>query len=98
MIIPCNYYLTWIERDGQNRHKRGMWCSQRQQSSYTIGSYRDRFMAHPDNQTKLWISLNSITEKLWYNDDINQTMRFFNFVSNDKYYNKSIFWKFGIIV
>ena len=75
LIIPCNYYLTWIERDGQNRHKRGMWCSQRQQSSYTMGSYRDRFIAHPDNQTKLWIPLNSITEKLWYNDDINQTMR-----------------------
>ena len=52
-----------------------MWCVQRQQSSYTIGQYTDRYFTHPDNQTKLWFELNSITEKFWYNMDINKTMR-----------------------
>lgn len=75
LILPCDYFLHWIERDGQNIQKRSMWCVQRQQSSYTIGVYRDRYFEHPDNQTKLWFELNSITEKFWYNDDRNKTMR-----------------------
>lgn len=75
LILPCDYFLTWIEQDGQNRIERGMWCVQRQQSSYTIGTYRDRYFEHPDNQTKLWFELNSITEKFWYNNNINKTMR-----------------------
>lgn len=37
--------------------------------------YRDRYFEHPDNQTKLWFPLNSITEKIWHNDDRNKTMR-----------------------
>lgn len=75
LILPCDYYLHWVERDGQNKYKRSMWCVQRQQSSYTIGVYRDRYFEHPDNQTKLWFELNSITEKFWYNDDREKTMR-----------------------
>lgn len=75
LVLPCDYYLHWVERDGQNKYKRSMWCVQRQQSSYTIGVYRDRYFEHPDNQTKLWLPLNSITEKIWYNDDRNKTMR-----------------------
>lgn len=75
LVVPCDYYLTWIERDGHKRYKRAMWCATRSQSSYTSGSYRDRYFAHPDNQKKIWIPLNSITEKIWYNDDENKTMR-----------------------
>ena len=52
-----------------------MWCVQRQQNSYTIGVYRDRYFEHPDNQTKLLFELNTITEKFWYNTDLNKTMR-----------------------
>lgn len=75
LVVPCDYYLTWIERDGHKRYKRAMWCATRNQSSYTSGSYRDRYFAHPDNQKKIWMPLNSITEKIWYNDDENKTMR-----------------------
>lgn len=75
LVLPCDYYLRWIERDGQQRYKRAMWCVQRQQNSYTIGVYRDRYLEHPDNQTKLWLPLNSITDKFWYNDEISKTMR-----------------------
>lgn len=75
LILPCDYFLHWVERDGQNKYKRSMWCVQRQQSSYTIGVYRDRYFEHPDNQTKLWFELNSITDKFWYNNDKEKTMR-----------------------
>lgn len=75
LVVPCDYYLTWIERDGHKRYKRAMWCATRNQNSYTSGSYRDRYFAHPDNQKKIWMPLNSITEKIWYNDDENKTMR-----------------------
>ena len=75
IVLPCDYYLTWIERNGNNRIERGMWCVQRQQNSYTIGVYRDRYFEHPDNQTKLLFELNTITEKFWYNTDLNKTMR-----------------------
>ena len=75
LVLPCDYFLHWTERDGQNIYKRSMWCVQRQQSSYTIGTYRDRYFEHPDNQTKIWLGLNSITEKFWYNDDREKTMR-----------------------
>lgn len=37
--------------------------------------YTDRNFTRPDNQSKLWISLNPITEKFWYNTDENKTMR-----------------------
>lgn len=75
LILPCSYQLKWIEKDGQNRYKRSMWCVLRQQSSYTIGTYTDHYITHPDNQLKIWFELNSITEKFWYNDDSTKTMR-----------------------
>lgn len=36
LILPCNYYLTWIERNGQERIKRKMWCVLRNQNSYVM--------------------------------------------------------------
>lgn len=52
-----------------------MWCAIRMQSSYTSGSYVDKIFSRPDNQTKLWFSMNSITEKFWYSDDDDKNMR-----------------------
>lgn len=75
LILPCDYKLQWIERTKQERIKREMWVVSRNQNSYTIGVYTDRNFTRPDNQSKLWISLNPITEKFWYNTDENKTMR-----------------------
>ena len=75
LVLPCNYFLHWVENDGQNRYKRSMWVVLRNQNSYTIGTYTDRYFTRPDNQQKLWASLNSITENFWYNDEENKTMR-----------------------
>lgn len=75
LILPVTYNLNWIEKVGQNRYKRKMWAVLRNQNSYTIGVYTDRYFTRPDNQQKIWLPLNSITEKLWYNDEDSKTMR-----------------------
>lgn len=75
LVLPCNYFLHWVENDGQNRYKRSMWVVLRNQNSYTIGQYTDRYFTRPDNQFKLWAGLNPITESFWYNDDETKTMR-----------------------
>ena len=75
LILPLNYRLYWIEQNGDKRYKRNMWCAIRMQSSYTSGSYVDKVFSRPDNQTKLWFSMNSITEKFWYSDDDDKNMR-----------------------
>ena len=75
LILPLNYRLYWIEQDGDKRYKRNMWCAIRMQASYTSGSYVDKVFSRPDNQTKLWFSMNSITEKFWYSDDNDKNMR-----------------------
>ena len=75
LVLPCNYFLHWVENDGQNRYKRSMWVVLRNQNSYTIGQYTDRYFTRPDNQFKLWAGLNTITESFWYNSDDTKTMR-----------------------
>lgn len=75
LVLPLNYRLYWIEQDGDKRYKRNMWCTIRQQNSYTSGSYVDKIFSRPDNQTKLWFSMNSITEKFWYSDNDDKNMR-----------------------
>jgi hypothetical protein len=52
-----------------------MWSVIRSQTSYTIGQYTDYNFTRPDNQDKLLLPLNPLTEKFWYNTDINKTMR-----------------------
>lgn len=75
IVLPCDYKLRWVDVDGNKRIKREMWAVNRLQSSYTIGDYRDRFFAHSDNQNKTWLPLNPVTENLWWNDDLEKTMR-----------------------
>ena len=69
LILPINYELMWIEKKGQNCIKRRMWCALRNQNSYTIGVYTDRYITRPDNQNKIILPLNSITENIWYTSD-----------------------------
>jgi hypothetical protein len=75
LVLPVDYYLTWVERNGQERILRKMWGITRNQNSYTIGQYTDRYFTHPDNQDKIWFPLNPITAKFWYNSDTNKTIR-----------------------
>lgn len=75
LILPVNYELTWIEKNNDKRIKRRMWCCLRQQNSYTIGTYTDRYFTHTDNQNKIWLPMNSITEKFWYTSEDSKNMR-----------------------
>ena len=36
LVLPCNYFLHWVENDGQNRYKRSMWVVLRNQNSYVM--------------------------------------------------------------
>lgn len=75
LILPANYELMWVEKNNEKRIKRRMWCVLRQQMSYTSGVYVDRVFGHTDNQNKLILPINSITEKFWYTDDDSKNMR-----------------------
>lgn len=75
LILPANYELMWVEKNNEKRIKRRMWCVLRQQMSYTSGVYTDRVFGHTDNQNKLILPMNSITEKFWYTDDDSKNMR-----------------------
>lgn len=75
LILPANYELMWVEKNNEKRIKRRMWCVLRQQMSYTSGVYVDRVFGHTDNQNKLILPMNSITEKFWYTDDGSKNMR-----------------------
>lgn len=75
LILPVNYELMWIERNGQERVKRKMWCVLRNQNSYNSGIWRDYNFASQENQNKLILPLNSITEKIWYTNNNSENMR-----------------------
>ena len=36
LVLPCDYFLHWVENDGQNRYKRSMWVVLRNQNSYVM--------------------------------------------------------------
>ena len=74
-VLPCNYYLQWIEKNGHERIKRKMWCVLKSQNSYNSGIYTYYRTTKMENQEKCWLPLNSITEKIWYTFDDNQNMR-----------------------
>lgn len=75
LVLPANYELMWIEKNGTQRIKRRMWSVLRMQSSYTIGTYTDRYITHVDNQDKIWLPMNDITSKFWYTSEDSKNMR-----------------------
>lgn len=76
LVLPVDYELMWVEQNGADRIKRRMWAVLRNQQSYTSGVYRDRYFAHTDNQNKIWLPMNSITESIWYTENNEENMRF----------------------
>ena len=75
LILPINYELMWVERNGQERILRRMWCALRSQNSYNSGLWSDYTFTSTENQKKAWLPLNPITEKIWYTSDNTQNMR-----------------------
>ena len=75
LILPVNYQLMWIETKGQEKIKRKMWCVLRNQNSYNSGIWRDYIFTSQENQNKLILPLNTITEKIWYTNENSKNMR-----------------------
>lgn len=65
-VLPCSYNLMWIEENGDRRIKRKMWCVLRNQNSYNSGLWNNYYITTVENQNKLWLPLNSITENIGY--------------------------------
>lgn len=75
LILPVNYQLMWIEKNGQERIKRKMWGVVLSQNSYNSGIYSYDKTTKMENQEKIWLPLNSITENIWYTSDDTVNMR-----------------------
>ena len=75
LILPVNYQLMWVETKGQEKIKRKMWCVLRNQNSYNSGIWRDYNFTSQENQNKLILPLNTITEKIWYTNENSKNMR-----------------------
>ena len=75
LILPINYQLMWIETKGQERIKRRMWSVLKMQSSYNSGLWTDSRFTSQENQNKVWLPLNPITEKIWYTNESSKNMR-----------------------
>lgn len=75
LILPCDFQLMWIERGKQERLKRKMWGAIKSQSSYNSGIYTWNKTTKVENQDKIWLPLNPVTEKIWYTTDDNKNMR-----------------------
>lgn len=74
-VLPCDYYLQWIENNGKERIKRKMWCVSRAMNSYTSGRWIDRYMLELDDIQKVWIPMNKFTEHLNYVNGENKNQR-----------------------
>lgn len=75
LILKCNYELMWIENNGTEKIKRRMWSVLKIQSSYNSGLWTDLRFTSQENQDKVWLPLNPITEKIWYTNELSKNMR-----------------------
>ena len=75
LILKCNYELMWIENNGIEKIKRRMWSVLKMQSSYNSGLWTDLRFTSQENQDKVWLPLNPITEKIWYTNESSKNMR-----------------------
>lgn len=75
LILKCNYELMWIENNGTEKIKRRMWSVLKMQSSYNSGLWTDLRFTSQENQDKVWLPLNPITEKIWYINESSKNMR-----------------------
>ena len=89
LILKCNYELMWIENNGTEKIKRRMWAVLKMQSSYNSGLWTDLRFTSQENQDKVWLPLNQITEKIWYTSESSKNMR----VLVGSYTDKAIAWQ-----
>lgn len=91
LILKCNYELMWIENNGTEKIKRRMWSVLKMQSSYNSGLWTDLRFTSQENQNKVWLPLNPITEKIWYTNESSKNMR----VLVSSFTDNAIAWQIG---
>lgn len=75
-ILPCDYFLQWIQIKADKRYKRSMWCVLKSQSSYNSGIWTDRVTSSQQNQELLFIPTNEISDTIYYvSEDNNNNQR-----------------------
>ena len=75
-ILPCDYFLQWIQTKADKRYKRSMWCVLKSQSSYNSGIWVDNVTASQQNQELLFIPINEISDTIYYvSEDNNNNQR-----------------------
>ena len=75
-ILPCDYFLQWIQTKGDKRYKRSMWCVLKSQSSYNSGIWTDRVTSSQQNQELLFVPTNEISDTIYYvSEDNNNNQR-----------------------
>lgn len=65
-ILPCNYYLTWIEQSVCNSFKRKMWSVLMIQNPLYCEKLVEHQTINGENQCNIWLPLNRITEQMGY--------------------------------
>ena len=75
-ILPCDYFLQWIQTKADKRYKRSMWCVLKSQSSYNSGIWTDRVTSSQQNQELLFVPTNEISDTIYYvSEDNNNNQR-----------------------
>lgn len=75
-ILPCDYFLQWVQTKADKRYKRSMWCVLKSQSSYNSGIWTDRVTSSQQNQELLFIPTNEISDTIYYvSEDNNNNQR-----------------------
>lgn len=76
-ILPCDYFLQWIQTKADKRYRRSMWCVLKSQSSYNSGLWTDRVVTSQQNQELLFIPTNEVSDTIYYvseSDENNQRL------------------------
>lgn len=76
-ILPCDYFLQWVQTKADKRYRRSMWCVLKSQSSYNSGIWVDNVTASQQNQELLFIPTNEVSDTIYYvseSDENNQRL------------------------
>lgn len=84
LVLPINYRFMWIENTGKERVKHKMWSVLKSQNSYNSGLWTDLRFTSQENQDKVWLPINSITDKIWYTNSTHTNMRVLVSAPTDK--------------
>lgn len=69
-IMRCNYLLQWVTNTKTARYIRQAWAVERTQNSYNSGIYQYNKFSVLENQGKMYLPYNPITNELYYNQRV----------------------------